>query len=391
MKIGILTQPLRNNYGAILQNYALQQVLFGMGHETITFDWEPEGFPMWKRAAYPIVFYILGLLKGKDKVPHYIYQPSTREAKEISRNTKRFVDKYICRIQIPTKGDILRNETIRRGLDAFFVGSDQVWRPRYNDGRLHEMYLSFTSDLPIKRVAYAVSFGTDEWEYSNEETAICKNYASMFDLITVREASGVKLCRDFLGVEAKHVLDPTLLLDKSQYESLVMASNTERSKGTLFHYVLDPSADKEIFINMVASNYGLVPFTVMPKYQKERLSRSVVRNKLEDCVYPGVEKWLRAFMDAKFIICDSFHGCVFSIIFRKPFWVIKNAARGNSRFESLLRMLQLENRLIDINNVNPVPVDDVINWEMVDKQIRGLADLSKALLTEALSKEAYNK
>ena len=104
----------------------------------------------------------------------------------------------------------------RLGLDALIVGSDQVWRPRYVEN-LSTVYLGFEYDPNIKKVAYAVSFGTADWEYTRKQTKECARLAQLFDLITVRELSGKGQVNSFLSSNAEVVLDPTLLLDKEDY------------------------------------------------------------------------------------------------------------------------------------------------------------------------------
>jgi len=84
-------------------------------------------------------------------------------------------------------------------------------------------------------------------------------------------------------------------------------------------------------------------------------------------IIPSPTKWIRAFMDAKMVLTDSFHGCVFSIIFNKPFWIIENKERGNARFDSLLKLFNLENRKIDINNLKMTDLATPIDWQQVNK------------------------
>jgi hypothetical protein len=354
MKIGILTQPLQNNYGGLLQNYALQQVLKRMGHEVETVDWY---------YAKPGVIKEF-LLKAREKLLDYVhktrrshnYQLSNKEEAIIGKNTRRFVDKYLtvssekaCHYR-----DFEKIEA-RKLYDAYVVGSDQVWRPMYNYGVLTAMFLDFCNRPYVKRIAYAASFGTSDWEFSLEQTKDCSLLAKKFDLVSVREATGVGLCMNNLGVDAIHVLDPTMLLEKEDYEEIVLAEHEPKSKGTLFHYILDLSDEKRALIESVSEYMGLVPFSVMPKYQSGNRTKQAVKRHIEDCVFPPVTLWLRGFMDAKMVIVDSFHGAVFSIIFNKPFWVLSNKKRGNARFESLLGMFRLKDRMIS--------TDDRLDWD----------------------------
>ena len=109
-----------------------------------------------------------------------------------------------------------------------------------------------------------------------------------------------------------------------------------------------------------------------------------MKNKIEDCIYPSVESWLRAFVDSEMIICDSFHGCVFSIIFNKPFWVLENTNRGNTRFESLLKLFGLENRLIDLNMFSIVDINKPVEWNNINKALLKLSIYSQELLLKSL-------
>lgn len=363
MKIGILTQPLHNNYGGLLQNYALQQVLKGMVHEVETVDWEPVKVGIlhgllwrWKETLLSIV------LKDRES-PRY--QLTDKEQKIISKNTHRFIKRYISVCSsIAKKQEDFHSIDETCQYQAYVVGSDQVWRPSYNPFQT-SMFLDFTSCEDVKRIAYAASFGTSAWEFSPQMTEVCAQLAKRFDLITVREESGVRLCREHLGVEATHVLDPTMLLNREDYEKVVIAENEPNSAGTLFHYILDPSEEKTALIEGVAKAKGLQPFTIMPKCQAENRTKWDVKHRIEDCVFPSVTSWLRGFMDAEMVVVDSFHGAVFSIIFNKPFWVIGNNKRGNARFESLLGMFGLEDRMIEPGQ----KVDWIapIDWERVNE------------------------
>ena len=363
MKIGILTQPLHNNYGGLLQNYALQQVLKGLGHEVETVDWMPASAGAIKTWLWRKKETLLSIVLKDRERPRYLL--TDKEQKIISRNTHQFIERYIS-----VCPSIAENEEEFRSIDeahkyqAYVVGSDQVWRPNYNPFQT-AMFLDFVERKDVKRIAYAASFGTSAWEFSQQMTEECALLARKFDLITVREKSGVDMCREYLGVEAIHVLDPTMLLGRKDYERVVVAENEPVSKGTLFHYILDPSDEKEALIERMSANLGLNYFTIMPKCQAENRTKWDVKNRIEDCIFPSVTSWLRGFMDAEMVIIDSFHGAVFSIIFNKPFWVIANSKRGNARFESLLGMYGLEDRMIASGDT--IDWKKEINWNRVNE------------------------
>lgn len=381
MKIGILTQPLHKNYGGLLQNYALQQVLIRAGHEAETIDHQVPYVINLRERVSRCIHAILHVIKPSVyKAPAYRVTPA--EVAEIRMLTNKFIEKYIRRTrQITTKqgfSELLQEKKY----EALVVGSDQCWRPCYNRFP-SAMFLDFAKDATgIKRVSYAASFGSDNWEYSPELTSQCAVLAKKFDFVTVREDSGINICKRYLGVEAKHVLDPTLLLDKEDYIKLIEQENEQVSEGTLFNYILDPSEKNNMLIDNVATQLSLKPFKVLPKKQAETRTKADIKNHIEDCVYPAVTTWLRAFMDAEMVICDSFHGCVFSIIFNKPFWVLENKARGNARFYSLLKMFGLESRLID--SIDGIDVSSPIDWYRVNAIREEKKVYSRGLLLEAL-------
>ena len=382
MKIGILTQPLRTNYGGLLQNYALQQVLMQAGNEVETLD-QQDIQVGWLHAQ---LFRIKMLLMHPLSPARYrrpCYSPSSKEAAIIQRNTNHFIECYIKRTSPIHAAADFKVIAETRGYEAYVVGSDQCWRPCYNQF-LSAMFLDFDRRPDIKRVAYAASFGTDRWELTPEQTQMAAPLARKFDAVTVREDSGVGLCKDHLGVEAVHVLDPTMLLTKEDYIRLIEQEKEPKSAGTLFNYILDPDAKKTAFIQKVAAQHGLTPFQVLPKYQTETRTKEDIKQRIEDCVFPGVTAWLRAFMDAEMTIVDSFHGMVFSILFNKPFWVIGNAHRGMSRFTSLLKVLGLEDRLLDADLLDGADLTNPIDWDVVNAILEERRKESKKLLLKNL-------
>lgn len=378
MKIGILTLPLNSNYGGVLQAYALQTVLKRMGHDVLEVElkknlrWQYP--PLWKM---PLSFgkrflfkYIVRRKNQKILLERYerkIYPLLVHDILEfISKYIKQFkVDKFI-----DCKGKF----------DAFVCGSDQIWRYKYYlffEGDIANVYLKFLGDDSCKRIAYAASFGTDNWEYPAKETAECKNWIQKFDAVSVREETGVKLCSTYYDIKAKHVLDPTMLLSKDDYVDLIEKSDVPKSKGNLFCYILDNTDEK---------------MNVVKNIEKQRYLSSFFMNgdcgnwteDLEKRIQPPVESWLRAFYDSEFIVTDSFHACVFSILFHKQFLVIGNKERGLARIYSLLSMFGLEDRLtsdtgLDINRMK------TIDYDRVDEILAKHREESRTFLIQALT------
>lgn len=372
MRIGILTLSLHTNYGGILQAYALQTVLERMGHEVhvIEKNRRPLSIPIQKMPfcyGKRIVKNIIGR-----KCPIFYEQKYNREQLIIRQNTDKFIKKYIHIAEYDDFSDIKESE-----YDAIVVGSDQVWRPKYFGlNQIENAYLKFAEGWNIKRIAYAASFGTDEWEYTPKQTEECGRLLRMFDVVSVREDSGVDLCKRYFGVDAQHVLDPTMLLGKEDYIKLFTDANTPKSKGNLLCYILDETEEKKALIKHIAAEKGLIPFNV--KSQSDD-----VNSPLSERIQPPLEQWLRGFYDAEFVVTDSFHACVFSILFNKPFIVYGNVDRGLSRFKSLLTMFGLEDRIITnvIDEVNSSEID----WNRVDRILNDRIILSENFLINYLS------
>ena len=198
----------------------------------------------------------------------------------------------------------------------------------------------------------------------------------MFDAVSVREKSAVNQCRKYFNHSASHVLDPTLLLRVDDYIRLFKASNVDKSCGTLLTYVLDSSEVMTKYIRDIAQDKKLEPFNVNNPYEYDD-SRP-----LQERIKPSVEKWLRGFYDAEFVITDSFHACVFSIIFHKQFVVVGNKERGMSRSESLLDMFGLKDRPVNIGD--DISSLDEIDFTAVDKIYATLKEESKSFLFNAL-------
>ena len=323
MKIGIITIPPSFNYGNILQAWALQTVLQRMGHAVEIIVARPRRIklPPYKK---PLVYAKRIFLKYSGANRNIIVRYEDALA-VLLQHTERFIQQYLNLCEYKSFCDIPVNR-----YDAFVVGSDQIWRKRYNSD-ICKCFLSFTEGWNVKRVAYAASFGTSNWEYSMEETIDCARLLSIFDGISVREADAVRLVDERFHLKAIHVLDPTLLLEKEDYIQLFQNASTPPGSGDMLCYILGKEIEVQNKIHTIATERGLKPFKVYSRFDDQSAPMS-------ERIQPPVETWLRGFYDAKLVVTDSFHATVFSIIFQKPFILFGSGVRGNERMESLLKM-----------------------------------------------------
>lgn len=357
-KIGILTQPLHDNYGGLLQAYALKEFIESLGHEVVIIN----------RRTSKLRIYLSTLkkkIKGQKVNPKELL--SSREKNIISQNTLYFRKKYIPNLSKLLTNDRQMKNLNKLSFDAYVVGSDQSWRPGYSPS-IRNYFLDFIEKgKNVKRITYAVSFGVSHWEFSEKDTVACAFLAKKFDAISVREDSGVGLVKDFLGTESIHLVDPTMLLTKEHYQDIIEQESAKDSDGNLKVYILDRTEEKSLFITKLESILNLKHFQVMPD---KLLGKDKMTN-VNEFIYPNPANWLKGYEDAKFVVTDSFHGTVFAILFNIPFITLGNVRRGMARFESLLKMFDLEDRLVrNINdkNVNNI-ITNKINWDMVNVRL----------------------
>ncbi len=358
MRIGIVTQPLEMNYGGLLQNWALQQVLKALGHSPITID----AYQHYSTPHYVVncIRALLQRMMGKNiKLPKR-YKGTLR-----GQLMGQFVENHIEKTRV--MWDYRSSVVDQYHLDAIVVGSDQVWRADYNGQHLEDMYLRFASKASIKKVAYAASFGVDRWDYNQDQTTRCSALAQQMDAVSVREESGVALCRDYLGVDAQCVLDPTLLLDASGYDSII-AKDWKADEPYLAVYCLDITPEKEAFFKKLAAARGLVvryfSFGWMAKLT--------------------VQQWLAMLRNASVVVTDSFHGTVFSILFHRDFYTLSNQKRGATRMSGLLGKLGLQDRLLSAQSPEITSGTD-IDWAAVESRVKALREYSVTFLKDNLN------
>jgi len=349
-KVAILTFHRTNNYGAVLQAYALQNTL--------------------------------SVIKTKTKILNYLCPFIERQrilnfrAKSIKYLIKKIIkipfQAYIeykfnfFRKKLLNVTKINKNQNINNEFDIFIVGSDQVWNSSITNNDMTYL-LDFVNDKN-KKNSYAASFGVD---YLNDEQKILyKSLLLDFNKISVREKQAQIIIKDLLNIEVPVVLDPTFLLSKYQWKSLAVI----KEKKYVLLYLMNQ--DKKI-INFAE---------ILAKEKKLKLiylstaTRKVVKAKY---ICPTPQEWLGYFMNAEYIVTNSFHGLCFSINFNKHFFcnLLPPPSSVNSRLENLLDLFNLRDRLIDnIGNDYDRPIDYEYVNKILDKEIEKSMDYLKEVV-----------
>jgi hypothetical protein len=314
------------------------------------------------------------MLKGASAPEVFREKRFKEELPVVGANTNAFIDEYISPLLLDSFGQVSRKD-----FDAFVVGSDQVWRPKYFPG-VEDAFLAFAEGWDVKRVSYAASFGTGELEYETPLLEKCTELLKRFDAVSVRELSGVRMCAEWFDCDsAVHVLDPVMLLDADKYRMLASNASEHPAKGKIVTYILDKNPHKQSVVDFVSrtGQMGVHDVSVTP------YDNSVP---LADRVVPPVEQWLAGFVDAEFVVTDSFHGCVLAILLHKRFVVVGNSSRGLTRMQSLVDMFGLDQRLV--HGIDPDDDGEFFlsepDWDNVDEILKKKIHECEGFLKNAL-------
>lgn len=290
--VSIFTLNGYRNYGNRLQLYALSKVLKELGYETEVF---------W---------------------PQKIKQKVKEAAKNSTILSSRFLKE--CKLRDFTRRHIARN--VRRRRDICIYGSDQIWNPNY----MKEFPYLFEKNNKCKRaISYAASMGVTS--ISSEQEALFRDLLNNFTAISVRESSAKELLQSLVGKEIEVVLDPTLLLDKSKYEKLEQKpKDLKKNEKYILCYILG-DREQQVAVGKYARDNGL---------------KVILFSDRRDSDY-GIGEFLYLIHHAELICTDSFHACVFSFIFERPFVAFKRTGKSNymyTRLQNLIDTFKLKNR-----------------------------------------------
>ncbi len=328
MKINVITLHRARNYGSLLQTLATQNILESKGYETEIIDYYPERYTSF------------GLLKRlKNKSPKFKKNPIFLLAARIIISFSyikkklvfdKFLKKYINMTPVTyrTEDDLLKN--CPDG-DAYCTGSDQVWNSHWNEGIDSPLYLSFVPETCYK-FSYAASIG--KTNLHDDEIKMIKPYFKQYNHITVREKDGVDIMSSMGIDDVLQVLDPTLLFKADIWNKYT--SDRFKDKKYIVTYNLHHDKRIDDYAEKIAQKYGLKVYNI--SYNWHDIIR---KGSLKWC--PTVEEFLGLIRDAQYVVADSFHATVFSLVFEKKFMIIY-PEEASSRLRSILDLLNLQCR-----------------------------------------------
>lgn len=344
LKVGIITMHRSDNYGAVLQCYALVKALERIGVSVEVINYIP------KRFKPSVQFFYVHPRRYNNRIMKYaIIAASLPIRILIHYRYSSFLKKYI-----PISKDVFFSEKDLEDklprYDVYMSGSDQVWNPDFEGHIDPAFFLKFAPDA-ARKVAYASSFGKSR--LTAEEKDEVKNLLCRYDYISVREITGIDILND-LGINAECLLDPTFLLTGDEWRAF---SNKKLIKEKyVLVYQLNPNPQLLEIAKRIASKHGLK----VVKFGRDVLKAVGVDINLS---FQQPEYFVSMIAYADYVVTDSFHGTAFSINLHKKFTVIM-PPKYSDRLTSILSKLGLENR------VNEVFYDNEPNYSVVDEILK---------------------
>ena len=342
-KIGILTFSRANNYGALLQAYALKECINLLGAKAEIINY------LCPKIENDYAFFS-GKVSAKwfiKKLGKILFLP-----KIILYNNRfnQFRKKYLADTEEISQKNIGNINDI---YDIFISGSDQVFNPRITNFDSNYL-LSFVRDN-AKKYSYAASLGISE--VNEKEKNFLIDNLKTFSAISIREKQGSQIVEELINKQVLTHLDPTLLLNKNAWQKV--AKHNKKKEKFILLYLMNRNDRILSFTKKLAEKTGLKVIYISDSLINRTSFSSI-------CVTP--QEWLGYFWDAEYVVTNSFHGLAFSINFNKNFFVdlLPPTWPVNSRLENILDLTQLRNRLIDNIGTN---YEAEIDWEKVNKII----------------------
>lgn len=305
--VGLVGWWFASNYGSALTYYALGKILEDMD--------------------------MLAIMVQIPKLNGTPWEPETKK-------TIDFISKYF---PITKYRPVEQLKECNRFCDMFMLGSDQLWTKSAIDMLGYTFFLDFV-DKDKKKLAFATSFGHEQFEGTKAQKQHASLLLKSFDYISVRENSGINLSKDNFDIDVKRDLDPVFICDKRHFDALAETSAANETEDYLFCYILDPTEEKQSAIQYAAHKLHLKIIAVLDMKTGERRKGEWHTGELKENA--SVEDFLYYIKHCKFLVTDSHHGVCFGMIYEKNFISIANHARGLTRFTHLLGMFELSNKLV---------------------------------------------
>lgn len=371
-KVGIITiQKPPENYGASLQAYALWKYIDNLGFDCEIIDllrpWHPQykissRDPLFKKSIKQKLIRLLFLKRSGYRMLNTIRCKKFENFNNLCRYSKCFKSVDELYNDIPL-------------YDFYISGSDQIWNP--NMDIVNEPYFLTFAPINAKKISYASSFAVQTLpiDISNQ----FKDWLKSYDNISVREEKGVELIND-MGLEknVEAVLDPTFLLKKENWIELFDENSIDTNKY-IFVYLLHSNDMIFEYIKAKSLKLGLKVKIVVSD------TSAHVPCCFESLMDIGPIEWIKYIQNAKYVITDSFHCTVFSLIFERTFQTIACNKTVSSRLQNLLSKVGAESNLVYVDDLTINHAIPNVDYHTINKKIEEERNKSIAYLTKSLN------
>lgn len=275
--------------------------------------------------------------------------------------------------------------------DIFLLGSDQVFTSS-SIRTFGKMFLMEFAKDEKKKIAFSASCGGDNLNVDAQLLDYARKLISRFDAVSVREYSAVDIIKEKFGINPEVVCDPIFFTPAEGYKELAGKAQNVSKDGEpyVLAYILDPTDDKRDCINKIAKHINLKKKVALDG-RKFTYEDNAAKMGMGGDILPELDfyQWLYYFDKASYVITDSFHGAVMSLILNKPFVMYANRGRGYPRFVTLAKMFGIESRLIDgFNDLTLERIDESIDFSIVNARINEKKEEGRIWLEFALVKKS---
>lgn len=385
-KVAIVSCYFHKNYGSMLQAYATQKYfeMRGIPHETICCDGLQAEIKRRKYAHYRRQLRNFDVVRGKlgyVRIRLCRKNPFSRLGRKLRRRDAAFAA-FQSRFTLSARYESFEALADACGnYAAVLLGSDQLWLPSNLDA---DFYTLNWVPEECRKISYATSFGLSELPVQYH--AMAKHFLNRFQVLSAREKTGQQIIRLVSGREAALVCDPTLLLDGSEWMEIQQEAPLCREKY-IFCYFLGDNPEQREFVREMRRLTGFRIVAVLHLNVYAKCDRHFADDAPFD-VGPG--EFLNYIRNAEYVCTDSFHAAAFSVLYHKSFFTFRRfrtdyPLETNSRLDTLLESVGLENRMLTAREKVDACLHMAIDYGAVDQKVEALRRQGWAFLDAALA------
>ena len=370
MRIGIVSIHSAHNYGSVLQAYALQEELKKFSNDVEIINYRPNYLEkQYKMFSIGVYSRYKGIL---NKIIHFGWRTFMIKSRYIKYiKFENFIKTRYILTKKYTEYEQLENTKFN--YDVIFCGSDQIWNTDITEGFDKTFYLGFAGDNIIK-ASYAASVGRKKIDEKYKDEY--KKYISRLNYIALREETSKEVIQKYTDKPISITIDPTLLHSKEMWNEVAIKSNINIPYKYILVYILEENSEFVKIVNAISEYLNL---KVVSPSKKKRFNNETI------LIDVGPEDFVNLFKNAEFVITNSFHGTVFSLIYEKRNCIIPHKTTG-ARMCDLMKKVGLEDRVIKkYNDLNLEEISKPINYKLVKSKIQEEKEKAEEYIRKVLN------